>query len=181
MLKWYFRTENSIFGFLHFVGWKKTNRKEEKTKKGKLQKMPWTKKCFEGGWEKVDFSKTGLFRELQTRLVFGWNKGRFHQHYLFWEDCPLYIFVKKHRTQHNRSFNRHMGKNKTNIHFFFWKRVLLEEISKRLSIICDPQKLCSAESTIFIGVQLAQLFTDSVPDSLGWAENMQCPTANTIK
>ena len=101
------------------------------------------KTVFFFGWE----GKCGFFQNGFLFTTHYLEKGHFRQHYLLWQNCLFQALVDKRKHCANLGFVA-QGKN---IKSPFWRKgCFWKGVIKRLFTICDPQKLCSAENTIFV-------------------------------
>ena len=88
--KWGFRKENGFFVLAFCCCWGKTNTKEAKQQKKKEYCKNAQKNCVWGRVGKVESSKNGFLRKIAKQdLCLERGKGHFHQHYLFWQNCPF--------------------------------------------------------------------------------------------
>ena len=128
-----FSERNCIFCFcLFYVGERQTRKK--KKQKTKIAKRPQKSVCvffffFFSGWVGKKVHLSIVFREIAKHyLCLEGKEGHFRQHYLFWENCPFYVLVKKSWNTTKRGFSKHMGKPKIT---FCGEQGVLKGVSKR--------------------------------------------------
>ena len=160
-----FRHKMCTFCFLSFLCWRKKKRKHAKIGKQKVQKTP-RKIVFWGWlWTKMVLFWMSFLRKIGKHYLCseGQKSAHFRCNYLFWENGPFLVPIQSHQTLKNRGFSRHGGKPQMAL---LVASAILGFPSKRGFTICDTQKLCSAENTIFIVFSAKHSFVDMKECSL---------------